>query len=450
MMASLLRSARLVRRATLPAAAFGAGYGACWMQGRKETPPQWLACIAARSYSGVARAARPLGRALPDQAASQKKWLAQVESRELRVLADLVGACEERGLDSAPLRRFVLRRFCEHAEADPCGAAIARLSGDLGQESAEAEATTTAPPPGGGLPQLIAELDRSVVALAAQGEPDAGMLPLLAAALHGIVVGGGQAWQRELGADGTHHLARAAVIATSWLAASMRRRKACEEGAVAGADGVSPHGGYLSSEDEDLAEQHLSTVWKELCSLPAGARVGQGWRRCEAETAETYRDLAARYAKLLTPPPARPLWASRPLQDFLPSGLRRHMAATMRRGTATAPVEELPQQPSGSSKSAESAVASAPSEGRYVLTRAVEIGSWAALLYGLAVALSADGFGCAPFHAVPTPLREPLRAAWQQQTVQVESLLAKHDMEGCQNGPSVVLGPWDTPHAAQD
>jgi len=434
----------LVRRVSTPAAAFGSGYGFCCVQGREETAPQLLAATALGSWAGLTRSLRLLAASLPDSAMWPRERLSEVESRELRVLVTAAAECVERGLDSAPLHRVALRRLCEEAEADPKGLAVQGL-GPEGE--------------GGGLPELAAHLDGAASALPPSGGAAASDLILgLAAALHALVVAGGPSWQQELTADGVLHVAHANLVASTWLAESLRRRQ------CAAAVGDICTDACLSEEDEHAAAEDLNAVWQALGHARVGARLGRG--RSE-EAVDLHRDLHARYAALLASPPPPPMGSMRPAQDALPPRLRRSIATALRGGgggwpartalPTAAPVTPAAaaQEPSPADSSSSSSAfggggcVGAGSEGssgrsaREKVSKLIELGAWGVLLCAGLVAVSGDGLGLLRFHALPEAWRAPVKSLLTRRAVHVEDLLAKYDLEPREPSQEpIILGPF--------
>lgn len=441
MISSLARSARLLRQVTAPAACFGTGYALCWTQGREETVPQLLVCAAAASWAGLTQGLRLLGQSLPEGAEWPRKKLQQVESAELRSLVDVVARAAEQGLDSAPLRRLALRRLCQRAEADPRGLAVLGLvpSDEQGKPSA------------GALTSLAARVDEAATALAASGakgvqsagEPE--LLLSLTAAMRAIIASGGASWHEDLGTPGVLHLAHAALLASSWLAAAVR-----PAAAASAAASVSPTQGpgaqavaaaRLTEEDEQAVVQGLIAVWQALGQPHAAAQLRSVPRsRRTPEVLELHRDLEARFAALEAPvlPTSALQLGSRPMQDFLPNKLRARVAAVMRGA--------VPTSAPSSAATAVGVASDAAGEGGMLRKagKVLEYSAWAVLVGALVVASSEDGFGYFRFHAVPGRWRESLRSVMQQQAVQVEELFAKYDPtpESGNLSDSITLGPW--------
>lgn len=338
MLTSLRSSVRLVRRTSVPAAAFAGGYGICWVQGREENAGQLLACTVAGCWVGVANGLRLLGTQLPENLSWPREQLLQVKASELRVLANVVTSCEQRGLDSAPLRRLALRQLCVHAEEDPRGEAVSGLDAD-----------------GGGLPALAAHLDKAASALAAAGPPGPEQLPLLALALNAVVVAGGPMWQKELTLDGVQHLAHAAMVGSTWLAASLRQRSMQAKLALAESSAADDAAGVpvslpakmpalqlaadLSEEDEVVAIENLAAVWEALGQLPAQARVGRRpGRGRSSEAEELHQDMKVRFATLQAEEKLPAPDTLRPLKDALPMPLQRTIAAALEQTGPSKPV----------------------------------------------------------------------------------------------------------------
>mmetsp|Transcript_114212 Transcript_114212/g.317939 ORF Transcript_114212/g.317939 Transcript_114212/m.317939 type:complete len:328 (-) Transcript_114212:18-1001(-) len=326
MISSLARGARLVRQASVPATVFGAGYACCWAQGREETVPQLLVCTAAASWAGLTQGLRLLRQSLPEGAAWPRERLAKVETVELRALINMVAQCAERGLDSVPLRRIALRRVCQRAEADTRGVAVLGL---VSLDDGNSGTVST-------LAALAKQVDEAATALAAkgrvQGAGEHDLLLPLAGALQAIVVAGGTSWQEELGTAGVLRVAHAAMLASGWLATSLRPAvPAVSTAAVpAGPLEVSLR---LSEEDEQAAVQSLSAVWQalgqprvagQLRSLPRNQR--------SPEAVRLHRELDECYAALEAPllPSSALQLGGRPSQDFLPPKLRTRIVGIMR------------------------------------------------------------------------------------------------------------------------
>lgn len=446
MMSRLSRGAHIVGRITVPAACFGTGYACSWSQGREETVPQLVVCAAATSWAGFTQGLRLLRQSLPLGAQWPRDRLAEVEAVELHVLLGISAESAARGLDSAPLRRVVLRRLCQHAEAHPRGPAVAALGAGPGRASrvdaAEGPPAAVAGLPVATLAELATQLDTATAALAKVAAPrgEVEVLLPLTAALQAIVTAGGNSWHEELGPVGVLHVARAALLASAWLAAALR--PAADLAAFS-----QPSQAHLSEEDKWAVVHGLSSVWQALGQPGAAAQVrsARGSRR-GSEAAELHRDAEARLAALTAPgaSAAAVQLARRPAEDFLPAKLRARIAAAM----AGAPKVPAPPEPAAAVVEQQERAAAAVPAGHSGPLRKVgqvlEYSAWAVIIGAVIVALSEDGIGCLRFHAVPSPWRDSFRSLMQQQAVQVEELLAKYDppAEPGSMSDSIMLGPW--------
>jgi len=421
MLASLFRGARLVKHSTVPALCLGAGYTTCWAQGQEETVPQLLACAAAASWAGLTRGFRRIGESLPDSAVWPRQQIAKVETLELRVLSDLVAQCSERGLDSAPLRRVALGRLCNRAEADLQGDAVSGLAPKADSDTFEKELVKRE-----SLATLSALIDQSAAALTCLGGVagrEESLVPI-AAALQAIVTNGAPgAWHKDLGSCGTLHVARAAAIASSWLASSL------QPAAVGSSDRLSP-------EDEQEVIRNLQVVWQALQQPSALAAMHSASKATrDSEVIELYHSLEAKLA-FLECTPAAPPQIQAP-KDYLPSKLRASIAASH-------PSRIKANQPQAAAAVVESVCEPAATGTLGKFLRLMEWTAWAAIIGGTALAVSQDGMGLMRFHVVPTQWRPHLRSLLQERAVRIEELMAKYEPppQPGSMSDSIVLGPW--------
>jgi len=435
-MDAIRRGARLAKRATGASAFFGTGYFCGWAQGREETSAQLLVCLSAESWAGLTWGLRQLRHSLPEGAEWSRNALAKVESRELRVLAKLDQSCGQRDLGSAFLSRIILRRICSYtAEAGP------RSLGVQGLAQGDPESCS-------GRPELAALLGSYAVTVASTdaGPEQQALLPPLTAALREVLCDGeskpmessmevvvdddGKS-QQELGAVAVLHLTQTALIASSWLVESQRRKP---ESISASVSATPP-----TEEGEDVATE-LTAVWKAL-SQPDAAPAARG-EGSSSEVSELLGMLNARLATFQAVPTPPPRLSTTPLQD-LPSELGRLLRVALcskaqrpRRQYQARQKTQQPQhqlksedaQPQQTSEQFQAEAADAKNSG--VLVKAgkiLEYVAWVALLGGAVVAISADGLGFLSFHAVPESLRPSWEAFIQEKATRVEELLEHHD-----------------------
>jgi len=402
------RGLRFLKRASVPVAGVGAGYAGCWAQGREETVPQYLACAVTASRVGIMGGLRRLGEHLPQDATWVREKLSRVEASQLRVLLGMVNELASRGLDSALLQHFALGQLCACTEADPRGLAVRGLAGDQGDSVQQ------------GLAELVAQIDRTATALTAtadaRGEP--ALLRTLAAALRSIVVCGGTAWHRELGNLGVLHVANTAALALLWLAAALRPSDSPRKPAWPSA--------ALTAEDQEQISEDLSVVWQALGQPDVAnqLRSASTWHKSEA------LDLRRRYEARLAAVGAAVVPtkdATRPPLEVLAPRLRACVTSSMRAPAAA----KSPGPPS------------AAASGLEKVNKSLEYAAWAVLVGATVVAMSEDGFGWFPFHAVPSQWRAGFHSLVQQRGVQVEELLAKYDpqLETESMSGSITLGP---------
>lgn len=426
----------MAKRATGASAFFGTGYFCGWAQGREETSAQLLVCLGAESWAGVTWGLRQFRHSLPEGAEWSRNTLAEVERRELRVLAKLDQSCGQRDLNSAFLSRIILRRICSYTAEAGC------LS--LGvQGLAQGDPETCS-----GLPELAALLDSYAVTVASTGTgpEQQALLPPLTLALRkvlcddesrpmelGMEVGckDDVKPQQELGAVAVLHLAQSALIASSWLAESQRRKPDSSAASVS----ASPP----AEEDEDVVMQ-LTAVWKAL-SQPDAAPAARG-EVSISEVPELLGIVNNRLATFQTVPTPPPRITTTPLQD-LPSDLSRLLRVALcskaqqpprqkqTRQKAPQPQHQLnseePQLPQTSEKSPAEPLDTKTSGVLAKTGKVLEYAAWAALLGGAVVAISADGLGFVSFHAVPEGLRPGWEAFIQEKAARVEELLEHHD-----------------------
>jgi len=237
--------------------------------------------------------------------------------------------------------------------------------------------------------------------------------------------------QQELGAVAVLHLAQTALIASSWLVETQRRKP---ESSSASVSEVPP-----AEEGEDVAMQ-LTAVWKAL-SQPDAAPAARG-EVSISEVSELLGIVNARLATFQAVPTPTPRITTTPLQD-LPSDLGRLLRVALCSKAQRSPrqkqtrqkaqqpqyqlnSEDLPVQKTSEQSQAEPA--DAKKSGVLAKTgKLLEYVACAALLGGAVVAISADGLGLVSFHAVPEGLRPGWEAFIQEKAARVEELLEHHD-----------------------
>lgn len=436
-MAALRQGARLLK----PAACFGTGYLYCWTQGREETAPQLLACSGMASWAGLARGLRHLRHALPEGAEWPREKLAKAESLELRVMAQAANSCESQDLSSTLLRRVLLRRLCNYAmEEGRNSLGVQGLVSVPETVEGEGEANASSASRGSGLSELVAFLDASTLAVASGGAgPEQELLQPVASALSAVVGEGDSAWHKELDPVGVLHVTQTALVASAWLAESLRTSSAARR--QADASGVSATMG-LSAEEHDEIAKELTTVWQALSqagAAPAARSAAKGFRS-RPEAAQLLRDVNARFATLQATPPLPP--KSTPAQDDLPSQLAGRLRAAMS-GAASAPKKEK----KAIAPSVVEVEVVKPSGVLSKTGKLLEYAAWVVIIGGVAVVVSADGLGLASFHVVPEDLRPSWQAFLQQKAIRVEELCANHDPSpesgsGLPSGEAITLGPW--------
>jgi len=442
MLRSIARTARLVKRTSGPAALFGAGYACHWSQCQDESAPQLLAFVTASSYTGLVGALRCFRHSLP----GGMEQVAKVEAAELRCLSRLVDQCSERGLDSVLLRQVAIRRCCACAEDDARGPPVLGLVPTTGEDAG----TTDTEGGGSGLPELVHFIDTSVAIADLAGDAvKQDLLQPLVAGLQAIITTSGDAWHKELGCEGVARVARSTVIASHWLAESLRARSLAPPASGSGVRAEVPAGPETRiAEDEQAVIEGLSALWQALGESGAVAFVRSMPKSCRTpEAMKLHGDFEARVARFqvgLSPPPKA---AMRPPQDFLPQKVRARMLATMRGIVATpkAAVAGRPTTPTASVTDPTASGSSAgPTRRLEKVGKLMEYVAWTVLVSSVVLAISDDGFGSFGFHIVPMALRSPFKAFVQSRAAHVEDLLSEHEPLLEASGPHesfVVLGP---------